>query len=92
MLFFYSALFYFFGDLGICICHNKLVSEPRSLFCGMATAKFEVEKFDGQNSFNLWHIKMRALLLQQGLAKVLKPQEEKIGISTIDEICGMWRT
>jgi hypothetical protein len=35
----------------------------------MATAKFEVEKFDGQNSFNLWRLKMRALL-QQGLAKI----------------------
>jgi hypothetical protein len=29
---------------------------------------------------------MRALLRQQGLAKVLEPQEEKIGISAIDEI------
>jgi hypothetical protein len=52
----------------------------------MATAKFEIEKFDGQNSFSLWRIKMRALLRQQGLAKVLEPQEEKIGISAIDEI------
>jgi hypothetical protein len=77
--------FYFFGDLGICICHNKLVSEPGSLFCGMATAKFEVEKFDGQNSFSLWRIKMRALLRQQGLVKVLEPRG-KIGISAIDEI------
>ena len=41
------------------------------LFCGMASAKFEVEKFDGQNSFSLWRIKMRALLRQQGLAKIL---------------------
>jgi hypothetical protein len=52
----------------------------------MATAKFEVEKFDGQNSFSLWRIKMRALLRQQGLAKVLESQEEKIGITTFDEI------
>ena len=37
----------------------------------MASAKFEVEKFDGQNSFSLWRIKMRALLRQQGLAKIL---------------------
>jgi hypothetical protein len=65
---------------------QQLVSEPGSLFCGMATAKFEIEKFDGQNSFSLWRIKMRALLRQQGLAKVLEPQEEKIGISAIDEI------
>ena len=77
VLFFYSVLFYFCGDLGICFCHKKLVSEPGSLFCKMATVKFEVEKFNGHNSFSLWHIKMQALLRQQGLAKVLKPQEEK---------------
>ncbi|KAB1211558.1 Retrovirus-related Pol polyprotein from transposon TNT 1-94 [Morella rubra] len=34
-------------------------------------AKFEVEKFDGENSFSLWRIKMRALLRQQGLAEIL---------------------
>ena len=34
--------------------------------------KFEVEKFDGRNNFSLWHIKMRALLVQQRLSKVLK--------------------
>jgi hypothetical protein len=37
----------------------------------MANAKFEVEKFDGHNSFSLWRIKMQALLRQQGLAKIL---------------------
>jgi hypothetical protein len=42
-----------------------------SLFCRMASAKFEVEKFDGQNSFCLWRIKMRALLRQQDLPKIL---------------------
>jgi hypothetical protein len=30
----------------------------------MVTAKFEVEKFDGQNSFSLWRLKMQALLQQ----------------------------
>jgi len=34
------------------------------------TAKFEVGKFDGHNSFSLWHIEMHALLWQQGLAKI----------------------
>jgi hypothetical protein len=36
----------------------------------MATAKFEIQKFNGQNSFSLWQIKMRALLRQQGLANI----------------------
>ena len=33
----------------------------------MTTAKYEVEKFDGQNRFNIWRNKIR----QQGLAKIL---------------------
>jgi hypothetical protein len=37
----------------------------------MASTKFKVEKFDGQNSFSLWHIKMHSLMGQQGLAKIL---------------------
>ena len=40
----------------------------------MAT-KFEVEKFDGRNIFSLWHINVRALLVQQGLAKALNGVE-----------------
>jgi hypothetical protein len=37
----------------------------------MATSKFEVEKFDDQNNFSLWRLKMRVLLRQQGLVKIL---------------------
>jgi hypothetical protein len=50
---FYYAIFYFFVDLEICICHNKLASKLGYLFCRMAIAKFEVEKFDGHNSFSI---------------------------------------
>ena len=39
------------------------------------TTKFEVEKFDGRNDFNLWRVKMCALLVQQGLSKSLKGVE-----------------
>ena len=55
----------------------------------MATVKFEVEKFDGQNSFSLWRIKMRALLREQGLAKVLEPQEEKIVLQQLMKLWNM---
>jgi hypothetical protein len=37
----------------------------------MTSTKFEVEKFNDQNSFSLSHIKMHALLRQHGLAKIL---------------------
>lgn len=36
----------------------------------MAT-RYEVEKFDWYNSFSLWRMKMRALLVQQRLTKAL---------------------
>ena len=40
-------------------------------------AKFEIAKFDGQSSsFSLWRVKMKALLVQQGLHKTLQGQEK----------------
>ena len=38
----------------------------------MAGAKFEIEKFTGQNDFGLWKTKMKAVLMQQGAWKILK--------------------
>lgn len=37
----------------------------------MSSAKFEVEKFSGKNDFSLWRMKMRAVLVQQGLVEAL---------------------
>ena len=37
----------------------------------MTNTKFEVEKFTGKNNFALWKLKVRDLLVQQGLHKVL---------------------
>ena len=45
----------------------------------MGTTKFEVEKFTGSNDFGLWRLKMRALLVHQGLEEALK------GISGLPE-------
>jgi len=56
------------------ICHNKLVLEIGFFFfffLWFCSTKFEVEKFNDQNSFSLSHIKMHALLRQHGLAKIL---------------------
>ena len=36
----------------------------------MATARFEVDKFTGENDFSLWKIKMKALF-QQGLSSAI---------------------
>ncbi|KAF7834702.1 Retrovirus-related Pol polyprotein from transposon TNT 1-94 [Senna tora] len=38
-------------------------------------AKFEIEKFNDNNDFSLWRVKMRALLVQQGLLKALEGKE-----------------
>nr|BAQ19356.1 putative gag-pol polyprotein [Torenia fournieri] len=38
-------------------------------------ARFEVEKFTGDNDFGLWKMKMRALLTQQGLIEVLMVED-----------------
>lgn len=46
----------------------------------MAIAKFELHKFNGDNDFNMWRIKMKALLVDQGMYSALVKQE-----GTIDE-------
>ena len=43
----------------------------------MSSSKFEIEKFSGKNNFELWKLKMRDLLVQQGLQKALDGKKEK---------------
>ena len=52
---------------------NKLVSELTllSLILEMGSTKLEVEKFTDENDFHLWRLKMRALLVHQGLDEAL---------------------
>ncbi|KAL8508188.1 hypothetical protein ACS0TY_018681 [Phlomoides rotata] len=38
----------------------------------MVTTSFDIEKFSGKTDFGLWRIKMKALLVHQGLADALK--------------------
>ncbi|MBA0881490.1 hypothetical protein Goshw_011334 [Gossypium schwendimanii] len=35
----------------------------------MTTIRFEIEKFDGETNFNLWQVRMMAILVQTGLKK-----------------------
>ena len=39
------------------------------------SVKYDIEKFNGRNDFSLWRVKMRAVLVQQGLLKALKGVE-----------------
>ena len=43
----------------------------------MSSSKFEIEKFSGKNNFELWKIKMRDLLVQQGLQKALDGKRKR---------------
>ena len=47
------------------------------------TTKFDIEKFDGRNDFNLWQVKMKALFEQQGLSMALN--EAQIASLTEEE-------
>jgi hypothetical protein len=44
--------------------------------------KFEVEKFNGKSNFELWKLKMRDLLVQQGLQKALGDKSKKPTVVT----------
>lgn len=51
--------------------------------------KFEIEKFNGNNDFGLWRLKMHALLVQNGLHKALKGKNdlpEKLSGEENDEL------
>ena len=48
----------------------------------MAMARFETEKFNGRNDFGLWRIKMKALLIHQGLDEALESTATKEEEST----------
>ncbi|MFQ6662426.1 hypothetical protein Gotur_030269 [Gossypium turneri] len=36
----------------------------------METIRFDIEKFDGVKNFNLWQVRMMAILVQTGLKKL----------------------
>nr|CAN60557.1 hypothetical protein VITISV_035871 [Vitis vinifera] len=42
----------------------------------MRSAKFDIEKFSGKSDFGLWRVKMKALLVQQGLQDALKGEKD----------------
>ena len=43
----------------------------------MASSKVDVEKFAGKNDFNMWKIKMEALLITQGLRDAIEPETKE---------------
>ena len=51
----------------------------------LSNAKFEVETFNGKNSFELWKVKMWDLLVQQRLHKALVGKEKRTTYMTYDD-------
>ena len=49
------------------------------------SAKFELEKFTGDNDFGLWKMKMEAVLIKEGLALALKGESELPAIMPANE-------
>ncbi|KAH9778820.1 Integrase catalytic domain-containing protein [Citrus sinensis] len=45
----------------------------------MANPKIDLEKFNGKNDFNMWKVKMEALLVTQGLGDAIQPVSKKEG-------------
>ena len=48
----------------------------------MAMARIDLEKFNGKNDFNMWNVKMEALLITQGLGDAIEPVTKKEGKET----------
>lgn len=42
----------------------------------MSSTKYEIEKFTSVNDFDLWRLKMQALIVQQGLLEAFKGSKE----------------
>ena len=49
------------------------------------SARFEIEKFNGKNNFEIWKVKMYDLLGQQGVAKALLGKAKQPYTMTDDE-------
>ncbi|KAH9678577.1 hypothetical protein KPL71_025773 [Citrus sinensis] len=52
----------------------------------MANLKVDLEKFTGKNDFNMWKVKMEALLITQGLGDALEPVTKKEGMETLSSL------
>ena len=49
------------------------------------SARFEIEKFNGKNNFEIWKVKMHDLLVQQGVAKAMLGKNKRPPSMTEDE-------
>eukprot|EP00253_Pinus_taeda_P002744 PITA_02744 len=52
------------------------------------SARFEIEKFNGKNNFEIWKVKMHDLLVQHGVAKALLGKSKQP--YNITDTAGLW--
>ena len=53
--------------------YNWYQSLDSKLDTSMTGSKIDLEKFTRKNDFNMWKVKMEALLITQGLGDTLEP-------------------
>jgi hypothetical protein len=51
----------------------------------MQSVKFEIEKFNSKNNFDIWKVKMHDLLVQQGVVKVFLGKAKQLTSITDDD-------
>ena len=49
------------------------------------SARFEIEKFNGRNNFQIWKVKIHDLLVQQGVEKALLGKSKQPFAMTDDQ-------
>jgi hypothetical protein len=52
----------------------------------MQSAKFEIEKLNGKNNFEIWKVKMHDMLVQQGMVKALLGKEKQPASITDEDL------
>ena len=65
-----SHFFFYFSPLIIAQIPKIGIRAPGSMF-GISSTKFDMVKFDGSGNFGLWQRRIKDLLVQQGMVKVL---------------------
>ena len=70
------GLFYQSIASGVLQLVSELDLQPKT---SMVSTKIDLEKFTDKNDFNMWKVKMEALLITQGLGDALEPVTKKEG-------------
>lgn len=63
------------GDCCNFITRKQEVNQAIPQIKIMTSKKFDLDKFNGENDFNLWRIKMKALMVHEGISAAISMDE-----------------